>query len=145
MEKRTVSPEFGDCLKRNKIREFSQGKNLVDKELLAARTDLSEAKDTFQRDKFKWAIIQAYYSMFHSARALLYNQNYRERSHHCLIVALKSFYVEKGKLSVRFLEGLQKAKTLRENADYYDQWSQLGAKEMVALAGEFLNKAESIL
>ncbi|MFZ5800548.1 MAG: HEPN domain-containing protein [Candidatus Omnitrophota bacterium] len=84
MDKRAVNPELEDCLRRNKIREFSQGRNLVEKELLAAKADLSEAKDTFQRRKFKWTIIRAYYSMFHSAEALLYRQNYRERSHHCL-------------------------------------------------------------
>lgn len=37
--------------------------------------------------------MQCYYSVFHSARALLYVRNYRERSHHCLIVAIRALYV----------------------------------------------------
>ena len=120
MEKGIIDPEFSDCLKRNKIREFSQGRSLANKELTAAESDLLEAKESLDRAKFKWSTIQSYYSMFHSARALLYNQNYREKSHYCLIIALNALYVAKGKLSVRFLEGLQKGKNLREHADYYD-------------------------
>jgi uncharacterized protein (UPF0332 family) len=52
--------------------------------------------------------------MFHSARALLYNENYREKSHHCLIIALKAIYVETGRLSIHFVEGLQKGKNLKK-------------------------------
>ena len=83
--------------------------------------------------------------MFHSARALLYSKNYRERSHHCLIVALRVFYGEKGLLSVNLIEGFQKAKTLRENADYYDQWSKAGAEALLDLAEKFLNVSTEIL
>lgn len=139
------SPEFVDCLKKNRIRRFSQGKMLIMKELTTAEKDLSEAKESLERGKYKWATIQAYYSMFHSARALLYNKDYREKSHYCLIIALKNLYVETGKLSVHFVEGLRKGKNLRENADYYDEWSQIGAEEMANLAGEFLTTVRDIL
>ena len=144
MGERIKNPEFNECFKKNKIRRFSQGKELFRKELTIAEKDLSDAKDSLQREKYKWAT-QAYYSMFHSARALLYNKNYRERSHYCLIVALRTLYVETEKLSIRFIEGLQKGKNLRENADYYDEWSRIGAEEMVSLATEFLEIAKDIL
>ena len=115
------------------------------KELNIARQDLLAAKESFNRNSFKWATIQAYYSMFHSARALLYSKNYREKSHYCLIVALKALYVEAKKLPINFIEALQKGKNLRENADYYDEWSQLGAENMINLAEEFLQKTHEIL
>lgn len=140
-----MNPEFESCLKKNKIREFSQGKSLVEKELNTALKDFNEAKESLEREKFKWATIQAYYSMFHSARALLYYKNYREKSHYCLIVALKHLYVETGKLSISFIEELQKGKSLREDADYYDDWSKIGAEEMVNMTKEFLETAKNIL
>jgi len=83
--------------------------------------------------------------MFHSARALLYNKNYREKSHYCLIIALKRLYVDTGKLSEYFIESLQKGKALREDADYYDDWSKTGSEEALKLAEEFLNKARELI
>ena len=89
-----MNPEFERCLRSQKIKVFSRGKTLAGKELKVAASDLEQAKITFKNDNYKWATIQCYYSMFHSARALLYARNYRERSHHCLIVAIRSLYVE---------------------------------------------------
>jgi uncharacterized protein (UPF0332 family) len=140
-----MNPEFEVCLKRGKIKEFSQGRSLTQKEIKTAESDLNEAKRTFQKEGYKWATIQAYYSMFHSARALLYNKNYREKSHYCLIVALKVLYVETGLLPVSFVDLLQRAKGLREDADYYDEWSKITTEDILTKAEEFLEKAEKII
>ncbi len=136
---------FEQCLERGKIKEFSQGKALVSKELQTAEKDLSDGKEGFERGKYKWTTIQSYYVMFHSARALLYNKNYREKSHYCLIIALRHLYVDTGKLPGYFIESLQKGKALREDADYYDDWSQAGSEEALKLAEEFLNKAKELI
>ena len=140
-----MNPEFKDCLRKRKLKKFSRGKALVNKELKSAEEDLKTAKESFNNENYKWATIQCYYSMFHSARALLYSKNYRERSHYCLIVALRIFYGEKGLLSGNLIEGLQKAKALRENADYYDQWSKAGAEALFDLADKFLNISIKLL
>jgi len=140
-----MNPEFKDCLRKQKLKKFSRGKALVNKELKSAEEDLKTAKESFNNENYKWATIQCYYSMFHSARALLYSKNYRERSHYCLIVALRVFYGEKGLLSGNLIEGFQKAKALRENADYYDQWSKAGAEALFDLADKFLNISIKLL
>jgi uncharacterized protein (UPF0332 family) len=140
-----MNSEFEDCRKKKKIKKFSRGKSLVEKELRVAKSDLKRAKVSLKNRDFKWATIQSYYSMFHSARALLYVKNYRERSHYCLIVAVRTFYVEKKLLPLHLVEGLMKAKTLRENADYYDEWSETGAKNILKLAVEFFEKSTEIL
>ncbi|MQY61332.1 HEPN domain-containing protein [bacterium] len=140
-----MNPEFKDCLRKQKLKKFSRGKALVNKELKSAEEDLKTAKESFNNENYKWATIQCYYSMFHSARALLYSKNYRERSHYCLIVALRIFYGEKGLLSGNLIEGFQKAKALRENADYYDQWSKAGAEALFDLADKFLNISIKLL
>lgn len=136
---------FEDCLKRGKIKEFSQGKELVKKEFDTAEKDFLDGQEGFRREKYKWTTIQSYYAMFHTARALLYAKNYREKSHFCLIIALRHLYVDTGELSVYFVEALQKGKALREDADYYDDWSQTGAEEMLKLAEELLTKAKEIM
>lgn len=140
-----MSAEFQECLRKGKIQEFSRGKSLVEKELITAEKDLIDAKDSLEREKYKWATIQFYYSIFHSARALLYTKNYRERSHYCLIIALRALYVDKKLLSASLVEGLQRAKTLRENADYYDEWSKDAAESLLKVAEEFLTEAKEII
>ena len=140
-----MSTEFKDCIKEGKIQEFSRGKFLVKKELATAEKDLVEAKDSLERKKYKWATIQFYYSMFHSARALLYLKNYRERSHYCLILALRALYVDKNLLSISLVESLQKAKMLRENADYYDEWSKDAVESLVKSAEDFLAASKNLI
>ena len=136
---------FEDCLKKGKIREFSRGKVLVKKELESAMFDLQVAEESLRGKNYKWATIQTYYSMFHSARALLYIKNYREKSHYCLIEALRALYVEKGLVGYWLIEALQKAKTLREGADYYSEFSEDGAKNLIEKSKEFIAKTKEIL
>jgi uncharacterized protein (UPF0332 family) len=76
--------------------------------------------------------------MFHSARALLYAKNYREKSHYCLIVAMRALYAEKKLLPVTLIEALQNGKNLREGADYYDRWSKEGAEFSLNSAVEWI-------
>ncbi|MCX6761196.1 MAG: HEPN domain-containing protein [Candidatus Nealsonbacteria bacterium] len=135
---------FEDCLKTGKIKKFSRGKSLAPKELRLAEEDLKIAKKSLKDGNYRWCIIQIYYSMFHSARALLYFKNYREHSHFCLNQAIKELYVKSGKLAVSFLEALSEAKNLREAADYYGEYSDLNAKKLLDKAKQFIKEAKEI-
>jgi len=137
--------EHDECIKKGKIKPFSRGITLAPKELETAKSDLERAKKTHKEGDYKWATIQIYYSMFHSARALLYAKKLREHSHYCLIAAIKTLYVETKKIPSSLLEGLQEAKNLREEADYYNRWSQAGCEKLLKLAEEFLDKAKDLL
>jgi len=140
-----MSLEYRECLNKQKIRRFDRGKILAKKELLTANGDLLRAKATFREKDYKWTTIQAYYAMFHAARALLYSRNYRERSHQCLIIAIKELYVKEKLLDYRIVEAFQRAKILRENADYYDRFSRESANSMIEKAEEFVLKVKEIL
>lgn len=139
-----MTKEFKDCLKRRKIMEFERAPELATKELAEAISDLRSAEASFTDHDFKWTIIQSYYSMFHAARTLIYVQGYRERSHYCLIIALRSLYVAEGLLDVTLIESLQLAKTLRENADYYGEFSQDAADQLIEDARQFLKIAKKM-
>ncbi len=137
--------EYEECLKRRKIKPFSRGNVLVPKEMELAIADFERAKKTLNDGDYKWATVQIYYSMFHTARALLYAKNLREHSHFCLIAAIRTLYVETNQLSVYLLEGLQEAKNLREDADYYGRWSKQGCERLLKLAEQFLEKAKELI
>lgn len=136
---------FEKCLKNGKIKEFSRGKSLVDKEVNSAESDLKWAKESLKDENYKWATIQTYYSMFHSARALLYKKGYREKSHSCLIESVRVLYVEKGELKSIHVETMQRAKVLREGADYYSEFRKESAEDLVDGAMEFLNDVKNII
>lgn len=133
-----MSLEYEGCLKRGKIKLFSRGSSLASKELDTAFSDLERAKKTYEEGECKWATIQTYYSMFHTARALLYAKNLREHGHFCLIAAIRTLYIETGELPIYLLEALQEAKDLREDADYYNRWSKDGCEKLLKFAEEFL-------
>ena len=45
---------------------------MVSKELDGAKDDLETAKKSLRAGDHKWATVQAYHSIFHAAKALLY-------------------------------------------------------------------------
>lgn len=140
-----MSKEFDDCLKRRKITEFERAVGLVSKELGLADSDLNYANVSFEEKNYKWATIQAYYCMFHAGRALIYSKGYRERSHYCLNIALRTLFVNEGKFSVTLVEALQLGKTLRKNADYYGEFSEDAASQMIENAKEFSETAKRLV
>ena len=140
----SMSQEFKKCLERGRIKNFSPGPGLAKKELKLAEEDLKTATKSAKENNYKWSIIQSYYSMFHSARALLYLKKYREKSHYCLIESIRALYVKTGELNVSLIEYLIEAKNLREEADYYGDFSELNSKKMIKKAREFLKKAKEI-
>lgn len=140
-----MTKEFEDCLERKRIIRFEEAKNLVSKEMSLAEQDRGSAQKSLEEGNFKWSIIQAYYSMFHSARALIYSQGYRERSHYCLIEAVRTIFVEKRLLSYKLVEAFQLGKTLRENADYYGEFSEEAAQEMLESAKSFIETTKGLV
>jgi uncharacterized protein (UPF0332 family) len=137
-----VAIEYKECIKNRKITEFTNGKDIAPKELITAEKDLETSKVSALAENYKWATVQLYYSMFHSARALLYAAGYREHSHACLVLAMRELYVVKEKMPVVFVEALQQAKVLREEADYYDRWSKTGCNKLIKSAVDFLEYAK---
>ena len=55
-----------------------------------------------------------------------------------------ALFCGKQKMNPEF-EGVQKAKTLRESADYYDQWSKTGVETILKVAEEFLDKSTQLI
>jgi uncharacterized protein (UPF0332 family) len=137
--------EFENCLNRGKIIRFPQGKRLVNKEIDSARSDLEDAKFGVEHSRYKWSTIQGYYSMYHAARALIYSEGYRERSHYCLLVALQELFVDRGILNPDLVEALRNSMRLRETADYRSAFSAEGALLVIEKAEIFLNRVDEIL
>jgi len=136
-----INDLFSECLNKGKIKEFSDGPRLVQKELTIAEKDLYVAKQSMKNSNWKWSTIQSYYSMFHTARALIFSRGYREKSHRCLRIAVDFLFVNQGVFSEKFINAFQTAKIMRENADYEENYSEKGARKLITVADEFLETA----
>lgn len=139
-----MTSDFKECLDKGLIRKSAEVQNLAVRELDLADMDLKAAKQSLKARDAKWATVQAYYSMFHSGRALIYKQGYRERSHKCLLVAVREIYQGKG-LSPDLIDAMQEARFLRENADYVGEASQDSAIHLVDAAKKISAAARKIV
>ncbi len=137
--------EFKEAIKKRRILSFSKGRKLVNKELEEARDDLEEARNRFKNRKYKYATVTAYYSAFHTGRALIYSKGYREKSHYFLLVVLQALFVGEGLLWQKLVRDLHNAMILREDADYHGEFSEEGAKSILELAEEFLRISKKLL
>jgi len=84
-----VRYRFEECLERGKIVKIPVDPALVAKELREAEADLIAAERSLVEHQEKWAIIQGYFSLFHSLRSQVFGKGYREKSHRCLKYAIE--------------------------------------------------------
>jgi uncharacterized protein (UPF0332 family) len=140
-----VSQEIRRLLEERKLLRIKPDNKLVTKEIKGAEYDLKRAIESLEKEDFKWATVQAYYSMFHSARALLYKEGYREKSHTALRIALKELFVNSGKISGEAYRDFEDAMDLRQEADYGLEYSVPSSTDTVNEARKFLEMVKNIL
>ncbi|HUT38899.1 MAG TPA: HEPN domain-containing protein [Methanoregula sp.] len=125
---------FDECLERGKIVIIPIDQGLVAKELHEAEADLAAAERSLLNHEEKWAIIQGYYSLFHSLRSQVFGKGYREKSHRCLKYAVEALLVDEGVLDPMVLEHFSFAMDLREGADYGCIYNEESARIVVISA-----------
>jgi len=64
--------DIQDCLRERFLVKVEPASDLIEKELAEAAYDFEKAENAFEEEDWKWAIVKAYYGMFHAARAMLF-------------------------------------------------------------------------
>ncbi len=118
--------------------------DLIKKELSEAVYDLDKAEKAFSDEDWKWAIVKAYYCMFHAARAVLFKLGYREKKHFVILVVLEDLN-KKGKLENRYITDFNAAMSSREDADYHYIHSRESAKHSLEIAEDFLSRMKRLV
>lgn len=132
------------CFEKKLLKRIEPQRDLFEKEVEEAKRDLERSKHTFKVDEdFKWAIIKAYYSMFHAAKSILYLIGLKEKSHECVAVVLEELS-KKGLLESYLVEEFRSCKEWRENADYRYEYSKEVAENSISMAKRFLKETEKI-
>ncbi len=138
-----VNPEIERLISERKLMRAQISRDMVLKEIEAAQTDLQDATDSLQSNKFKWATIQGYYSMFHSARALLFSKGLREKSHYALFLALRELFSKEIENSL--IRQFEECMGLRQEADYGLKFSETGALDAIDGAEKLFAKSRELL
>lgn len=118
-------------VQRGKLKKANISDEMVVKEFRVGEKDLEYANQSLKLQNFKWATIQAYYSIYHGVRALIFKAGYREESHIALRISFKELYIDTGKLDESIYRTLQRGMDLRELADYKETFSQNGAETLI--------------
>jgi uncharacterized protein (UPF0332 family) len=137
--------DFERSIKERWLIKIKPSKEIIQKELKSAEYDLERAKNSLNEGDYKWAPIQTYYSMFHATKALVLKKGYREKSHFCLIIALRELYVKEDELNIEMVENFELCMNLRHEADYGLTYHQESAETALKYAEEFLNNTLNLL
>ena len=86
----------GDCLEKRLLRRERPDALKAKKSLETAKLKLTEASELAEAGFPRVALVTAYSSMFHSARALLFRDGFVEKSHYCLVEFVRENYAKKG-------------------------------------------------
>ncbi len=136
---------FKDCLSKGLIRQDKSAVGRVKKSLEIAERFLTSAKKNFEIEEFEMSEIASYNSIFHSARSLLFKKEYTERSHICVILALKKLYKNNYEL-IELLNTFDKIRISRHNIQYGGILIDIEeAKFVYDFAKQFLDKTKKIV
>lgn len=105
-----------ECMAKGLIRKDDSAKSRVPASLESAERFLNAARKNFDIGELEMTEIAAYNSAFHSARSILFSMGYTERSHACLITALKEISSDKELIS--YLKTFDKLRLSRHNIQY---------------------------
>ena len=110
--------DFNECLKQGLLRRIPRSKQKAENSVETAYKWLDEAEKNFASSAFNSCLLSCYLAMFHSARAILYKDGFREKSHACIARYLEGIYVKKGLLEQRFVDLLDHHRELRHQDQY---------------------------
>jgi len=83
-----------------------------------AESWLREAENNLKSKAFRSCILSSYLAMFHSARACLFVNGFREKSHFAVARFLEDFYVKKNLLEREWIELLDHYRETRHDDQY---------------------------
>jgi len=113
-----MSSEYDDCIKKGMLRKIPSDKNSTISSFQQANSWLQEAEKARKGGALKSALYGAYMAMFHSARAILYKDGYREKSHYCIARYIEEMYVKTGKLEKEWVDLLDYYRENRHHTQY---------------------------
>jgi len=113
----------------------------------AAEKWVEESEENLKAHAHNSSVLSAYLAMFHSARAILFRDGFREKSHYCLARYIEEKYVKTGKLESKWINLLDHQREIRHGSQYDTSFhtTEKEAENAVNTAKEFSNRMRQLL
>lgn len=138
--------DIKECLEKELLKKDKKDLEKAKSSLKIAEHKLDIAKKTFDIEIYEEAIINAYATMFHAARSLLYKDGYKEKSHFGLFVYIKEKYGNK--IESKFINELNNLRLERHELLYgleELEIQEIEAEEAIKIAEDFIKAIKKIL
>ena len=73
------------CFEEGLLKEHIFPLEVIEREMKNARHHIKNARQCVDSKMYDLAVVSIYTSMFHAARAILFKEGFKERSHVCVI------------------------------------------------------------
>lgn len=135
-----------DCFRKGLLRRVEPSLTKSKDSITEAREWLSEAMKNKASEAYKSAISSLYLAIFHSARAVLFRDGVREKSHYCVGVYLEK-YVDEGVLEEDWVLIFDRIRSVQHTDQYSFQMhpSKEEVDSGIDIAGKFVDRMEKLL
>ncbi len=137
--------DYQDCFEKGLIKTIPASKEQADQSALKASDMVGEARANLEDERYNSAALMAYLAMFNAARALLFKDGYREKSHYCVARYVEANY--SSKIGMNMIHMLDAYRETRHEIQYstIHNASKEEATAMVDFADDFIEKIDEIL
>jgi len=142
-----MSRRFNDCLEKGLLRKIPASKDNAERSIKRAEIWLKEAKKTLDSNAYDSSVLSSYLVMFHSARAILFHDGYREKSHACVARYLEEKYAKGNLIEKKWIDLLDHQRSIRHDNQYDLSFfaSDKEAINAVEAAALFLTRMRKLL
>ncbi|HVP94349.1 MAG TPA: HEPN domain-containing protein [Methanoregulaceae archaeon] len=138
--------DLDDCFARGKLRTVPSSNDKAQESLATAWAYLEEAKQVVPAGSFRLATNGVYFAWFHAARALLFRDGVREKSHYCIGRYLET-YAGSGRLEGKWVTLFDRIRKKREDNQYSSDVpsSKEEIEGSLVLAEQFIKTIEDLI
>ncbi len=135
-----------ECFEQGLLRKTTPSEEKGMMSLGKSRAVLEEAEKNLGVEAFDSCVTSSYMAMFHAARAILFRDGFREKSHYCLARYL-DLYVERGALEQKWVDLLDRIRDLRHAGqyDFMHASTEEEAKSILKVAHAFVDRLDLLL
>ena len=109
---------LNECFDKGLLKKIDKNKKFALQDLIQAKFFLNEAEDLIELDKKEMALIALYNAVFHSARAILFDEGVKEKSHYCMQKYLEEIASEGKQVTLDDVALFDSLRGIRQETQY---------------------------
>lgn len=106
--------KLDECLRRGLLKRIPVDNENALRSLELSKSNIEDAAENLRIRRYRVVVVSSYTAMFHAARAILFRDGVKERSHECIPIYIKESYPQ----LERIANTLDAYRRFRHNAIY---------------------------